>query len=132
MVVAGWWPRVGAAVSSAPAVLPGARVDTCDRCRAHAPDGREKSGSSGTRTADTGRRGSASRGRPRHPARSAATHTRASIARPKARRTRGGSTDRGLAHTRPAADARVRLPFFSGDLLEDVDLQIAIGHHLLQ
>ena len=26
----------------------------------------------------------------------------------------------------------MRLPFFSGDLLEDVDLQIAIGHHFLQ
>ena len=44
----------------------------------------------------------------------------------------GGSTARVGAHTRPAAGAHVRPPFFSGDLLEHVDLQIAIGHHLLQ
>jgi hypothetical protein len=36
------------------------------------------------------------------------------------------------AGTRPAARARVRLPFFSGDLLENVKLQIAVQENLLQ
>jgi hypothetical protein len=33
---------------------------------------------------------------------------------------------------KPVAGARVRLPFCSGDLLEHVNLEIAVGHHLLQ
>ena len=51
---------------------------------------------------------------------------------PRVRRTRGGRTDRVIWYTRPAAGARVRLPFFSRDLLEDVDLQVPVRHHLLQ
>src|SRR5438093_1512054 len=53
-------------------------------------------------------------------------------ARWSARRTRGGPTDRLIAHTRPAAGARVRLPFFSRDLLEDLELEIAVGHQAFQ
>jgi hypothetical protein len=45
---------------------------------------------------------------------------------------RGGSTRRASEHTRPPAGARVRLPFFSRDLLEELDLQIALRHELLQ
>ena len=55
-----------------------------------------------------------------------------STARRRVRRTRGGLTDRVSVHTRPVAGARVRLPFVSGDLLEDVDLELAIRDHLLQ
>src|SRR3954469_14222904 len=63
---------------------------------------------------------------------SRATLSRASIARHTVRRTRGGSTSRASPHTRPAAGARVRLPFFSGDLLEDVQLEIPVREDLLQ
>jgi hypothetical protein len=45
-------------------------------------------------------------------ARPAATHTPRWIGRPTARRTRGGGTGRAMPHTRPAAGARVRVPFF--------------------
>jgi hypothetical protein len=41
-------------------------------------------------------------------------------------------TGRARWRRRPAAGARVRLRFFSRDLLEDVDLEIAVGHHFLQ
>jgi len=33
---------------------------------------------------------------------------------------------------RPAAGARMRLPVFLRDLLERVDLELAVRHHLLQ
>ena len=54
-----------------------------------------------------------------------------------------GRQRRGIPHRQPRLvasrrpryrehGARVRRPFFSRDLLEDVDLQIAVRHHLLQ
>src|SRR6185437_6856396 len=48
------------------------------------------------------------------------------------RRTRGGGTGPALRRRQPAAGAHVRLPFFSGDLLEDVDLEVSVRDHLLQ
>jgi hypothetical protein len=45
---------------------------------------------------------------------------------------RGGATGHALRRRRPAAGARVRLPFFSRDLLQDVDLEIPIRDHFLQ
>src|SRR5205814_8643719 len=96
-----------------------ARVDTCDRRSSHGPVGRGRSGWSGIRSEDTDLPRSASPAGLTHPARSAGTHTRASTAPPTVRRTRGGETGRALRRRRPAAGARVRLPFFSGDLLEE-------------
>src|SRR5205814_7171214 len=109
-----------------------ARVDTCDRRSSHGPVGRGRSGWSGIRSEDTDLPRSASPAGLTHPARSAGTHTRASTAPPTVRRTRGGETGRALRRRRPAAGARVRLPFFSGDLLEHVDLEVAVGHHFLE
>src|SRR4051812_32772081 len=53
---------------------------------------------------------------------------RATESKAHARRLTGHAQRR----RRPAAGARVRLPLFSGDLLEDVDVEIAVGHHLLK
>ena len=111
---------------------PGATGDTSAPHSSRGRGARERSESFGTRTADTGRRARASPARPARRAAASATRTRGSTGRPTARRTRGGPTDRVTAHTRPAAGGRVRLPFFSRDLLEHVDLEIPVGHHLLQ
>ena len=42
------------------------------------------------------------------------------------------SGERAIGHTRPAVGAGVRLPFFSGDLLEDLELQVAVGYQLFE
>jgi hypothetical protein len=62
----------------------------------------------------------------------AAIDTPGSSVRPTGGRTRGGSTGPARGRRRPAAGARVRPPSVSGDLLEDVDPEILVGHHLLQ
>ena len=118
--------------AAGPATPLGARADTCDRCSSRAPlvSGRSESGD--TRSAGTAPPNDASRPAPGHPAPPAATGSPWSTAPPRARRTRGGRTDRVIGYTRPAAGSRVRLPLFSRDLLEDVDLQVAVRHHLLQ
>ena len=121
-----------AAAAEAPATPPGARGDGSGPCSSCALRVLGKSESGDSRTADTAPPDDASRPAPGHPGRPAATGSPAWTARRRARRTRGDPTDRVHVHTRPAAGARVRLPFFSGDLLEHVDLQISIGHHLFQ
>jgi hypothetical protein len=65
-----------------------------------------------SRSVDIGPPTCGPRGARAHLARSAATRTPASIAPPRARRTRGGLTGRALGRRRPDAGARVRLPFF--------------------
>ena len=42
------------------------------------------------------------------------------------------SSNQWSEESRQVTGAHVRLPFFSRDLLEHVDLEIPIGHHLLQ
>ncbi len=67
-----------------------------------------------------------------HRAPSAATHIPKWISPPTAARTLAGSTSRVYLHTPPAAASRTRSPFFCGNFLHHLDLEVPLRHQLLQ
>jgi hypothetical protein len=54
------------------------------------------------------------------------------IGRPGAARTLGEARFRARERTQPASVERTRLPFFSRNLFHHVDLEVALGHQLLE
>ena len=108
----GCYARRHHSAGGAPAAPRDARVDGPDRGSSHGLPVEGKPESDDTRSAGTGPPNDASRPAPGHPARPVATGSPTPTVPPRARRTRGGRTDRVIGYTRPAAGARVRLPFF--------------------
>lgn len=67
-----------------------------------------------------------------HPESPCATGSAATSERWTEAHTLGAGRFRGYLRNRPAGDERVRLPFFCGDLLHDLDFEVALGQEFLE
>src|SRR5215204_5846075 len=125
-------PRAGGAVSAALAAPRPSTAGASGRHSSGVPAALRTLGCVDTRTADIARRARTSAAAPAHPCPGAASGTATSSAPLEAARRRVEPTGLASSRTAPVADESARLPVFSRDLFHDLDLEVALGHELLQ